>query len=60
MGKKPKPEPDDPEQSRRFVETAKQLEVDDSGKSFEKAVGLVKPSIPGSELQQSTGKRSHT
>ena len=29
---------DDKEQSRRFVETAKRLESDESGKSFEKAI----------------------
>jgi len=35
MEKKPKPEPDDKEQSQRFVETAKSLGVDESGESFE-------------------------
>jgi hypothetical protein len=38
MPKKPKPEPDDTEQSQRFVETARKLEVDESGKSFERAI----------------------
>jgi hypothetical protein len=32
--KKPKPPPDDPEESARFVETAKQIESDLSGKTF--------------------------
>ena len=39
-----KPKPDDKEQSQRFVETAKQLESDESGKSFEKALENIKVS----------------
>jgi hypothetical protein len=36
---KPKPKPpDDPEQSRRFIETAKELEADESGRVFEQVV----------------------
>lgn len=38
MSKKAKPEPDDKEQSQRFIETAKKLEVDEREKSFEKAL----------------------
>lgn len=34
---------DNPEQSQRFVETAKELESDESGKSFEKAIRAVSP-----------------
>ena len=30
--------PDDPEQSKRFEETARLLEVDETGKSFSKAI----------------------
>ena len=37
MAKKPNPKPDDKAQSRRFVEDAKTLEVDESGKKFERA-----------------------
>lgn len=37
MAKKPKPKPDDKQQSQRFVETAKKLESDESEKSFDKA-----------------------
>ena len=41
----PKP-PDDAEQSKRFEETARELEADESGKAFERAVGVVvKPPI---------------
>ena len=41
MNAKPKPEPDDKEQSARFVETAKQLKVDESGKVFEEIITSV-------------------
>ena len=40
---KQKPKPDDPKQSERFVETAHKLEVDESGKSFERALRKVAP-----------------
>lgn len=43
MPKKPRPEPDDPEQSKRFVEAAHELESDESGNSFEQALTIVKP-----------------
>ena len=31
MAKKPKPEPDDKEQSKRFVETAREYGIDEKG-----------------------------
>lgn len=40
--KKSKP-PDQAKQSQRFVETAKALEVEDGGKSFENAIKKVLP-----------------
>lgn len=40
--KKTKPKPDDKEQSQRFVETAKTLDVDKSGKAFENAIKIIK------------------
>lgn len=46
MGKKPKPEPDDKEQATRFIETAKALEVDESGGAFDRAMKLVVPQNP--------------
>ena len=36
---------DNPEQSQRFVETAKALGSDESGKSFERALKTVMPSL---------------
>jgi hypothetical protein len=41
--KMPSPKPDDPEQSKRFEDDAKRLEVDESGKLFERAMGIVVP-----------------
>lgn len=38
MSKKQKPEPDNKEQSQRFIETAKKLEADESGEAFERAI----------------------
>ena len=43
MAKKPKPPPDDPEQSARFVETAKEVEADKSGAAFGRAFKKVLP-----------------
>ena len=41
MQKKQNPEPDDKEQSQRFVETAKKLETDESGESFQNVIGKI-------------------
>lgn len=41
MSKKQKPEPDNKEQSQKFIETAKKLEVDESGKAFERAMTAI-------------------
>lgn len=39
MAKRKKPPPqDDPEQSRRFIEAAHELETDQSGRSFDRVV----------------------
>lgn len=43
MPRKPNPPPDDAEQAARFIETAKQLEADKTGKKFERALGVVVP-----------------
>lgn len=43
MGKKTKPEPDNKEQSERFIETARELESDESGKAFERVVNKITP-----------------
>jgi hypothetical protein len=38
---KKKAKPDDPKQSERFVEDAQKLEVDKSGKSFQRAIRAI-------------------
>lgn len=43
MTRKPAPKPDDPKQVKRFIETAKALEVDQSLGAFEKALKKVVP-----------------
>ncbi|MEQ3747606.1 MAG: hypothetical protein ABNH53_15390 [Henriciella sp.] len=40
--KKPRPKGEKPQRDR-FIETAKELEADESGKKFEKAVELMLP-----------------
>lgn len=47
MTKQPKPKPDDPEQSKRFEEAARELGVDKSGKLFKRAIErLARPAEP--------------
>jgi len=48
-GKRPKrkTEPDDPVQSARFIEAAKSLGVDESGKAFKRALDAVLPKKTG-------------
>jgi hypothetical protein len=43
MAGKRKSKRDDPAQSRRFVETARKLEVEDSGKAFKRVVSNLIP-----------------
>jgi hypothetical protein len=38
-----KPKPDDPEQSKRFEQTARELDADVTGSAFERAIGAVAP-----------------
>lgn len=45
--RKPKAEPDDPVQSGRFVESAKALGVDESGKAFKRALDALLPKKGG-------------
>jgi hypothetical protein len=50
MAEKPKPEPDDKEQSKRFIDTARELEVDESGKDFDKALNTLIPPKKTSDI----------
>lgn len=43
MPRKPAPKQDDPEQSKRFIETARELETDESGEAFERTFRKVVP-----------------
>lgn len=46
MPRKPKPKADDPDEYKRFVEAAKQLEADQDSKAFEKAFDkIAKPKL---------------
>jgi hypothetical protein len=41
MVKHPKPEPDDKEQSERFIQTAKELESNEDSNAFERLFGRI-------------------
>ena len=41
MKKQDSHKPDDPEQSRRFEEKARELDADKSAKAFERAMGVI-------------------
>ncbi len=43
MPRKPARKPDDPEQSKRFIEKAREIEVDESGEAFERAFKKIIP-----------------
>ena len=43
MGRKPKPKPDDSEQSKRFIEAAREAEADESEEGAERAFKKVVP-----------------
>jgi hypothetical protein len=43
MPRKPSPPPDDPEQSKRFIDTAREIETDESPEAFERAFKKVVP-----------------
>lgn len=46
---KPKPEKDERPQAERFIETARQLGADETGKAFEKAFGKIVPAVNGAK-----------
>jgi hypothetical protein len=49
MPRKPKLAPDDPAQSKRFIETAREIETDESAEAFERAFKVVVPTKTGAE-----------
>ena len=46
--KRANPKPDDPEQSKRFVEAAREIEADESGEAFRRAFEKIVPPKGGS------------
>jgi hypothetical protein len=56
MPRKPNPPPDDEDQAKRFIETAKALESDKTGDAFNKALGAVVPSKPPPPTKPSNTK----
>jgi len=46
MPSKPEPEWDDPEESKRFLDTAKAVEASDDPKDFDRALSKVAPRKP--------------
>lgn len=50
MPRKPTPKPDNPEQFKRFIETAKQLEADESpdaiDRALERVIGRSRKRVP--------------
>jgi hypothetical protein len=43
MGRKPNPKPDDPEQSKRFIETAEEVGADTDDEALERAFKKIVP-----------------
>ena len=59
MTERSKPKPDNPQQSRRFEEKARELGADESGKKFEramKAVSKKKPAMAKGEPARRQGR----
>jgi hypothetical protein len=46
MPKTPKPKPDNPEQFKRFIDTARQVEIDESPDALDHALDKVVPRRP--------------
>ena len=55
MPRKPKPRPDDPAQSKRFIEAAREYGTDETGEAFERAFDKV--ARQRIEPQKKGGKR---
>jgi hypothetical protein len=47
MPRKPKPKPDNPEQFKRFIDMAREVEVDESPDAVDRAFGKVIPQRVG-------------
>ena len=49
MPRKPNPPRDDPEESKRFMETAREIGADESPEAFERVIKKVIPQKPPTE-----------
>ena len=50
MARKSAPKPDDPEESQRFIDTAREVEASEDPKDFERAFDKVAPPKPPKKL----------
>lgn len=58
MSRKPDLEPDNKEQSERFIETVKELEIDESGEAFNRVIKGIIPSKPQEDHSHPSEKKS--
>ncbi len=57
MPRKPKPPPDDPEQSKRFIEAAREHGTDETGVAFERLFKKVARRKTAKQNQDSPSRR---
>lgn len=61
MSKKPTPPPDDPEQSKRFEDTARELGAEDSGAAFDRLLDAVLPTpAPPADAEETPAPRGRS
>jgi hypothetical protein len=58
MPRKPKPPPDDPEQSKRFIDMAREVEADNPSPNFERVFRKVVEQPKGAPPKASGGSAS--
>jgi hypothetical protein len=54
MGRKPNPKSDDPEQSKRFIETAEEVGADGDDAALERAFSKIARSQPNPDRRKTT------
>jgi hypothetical protein len=54
MGRKPAPKPDDPEESKRFIDMAREVEADESKGALDRALDKVVPKSKSDSQKQKT------
>jgi hypothetical protein len=59
MPRKPEPKPDDPEESKRFIDMAREVEADETEEGADRAFKkVVAPSRPGASRPRPSGKKA--